>query len=261
MGLIAKTDFWTELARGNVKGGSCFHKFGAIAAVGTVYQVISSSGLYQTPAVLTSLEMHSSDNVNDVAGGNGIRSVDIIGISNQHGLWTEETQTVALNGTTAVPVPNQQWRNYRLQAATAGVYGSPTVPSHNSIITLRVAGGGATWSTITQEGTYGQGQSEIGAFTVPKGKGGWLLIKHISVEGNKNVDIVMCVRPNADTVAAPFSVVRIIELDRQAAGKVPIEFVAPKFIGNGPTDIWFMGKTQAGNSDVAIDFEIGLFDV
>lgn len=260
MTLIANKDFWFEVVKGNVAGHSVVHKFGARALVGTTLAVVSSAGVYQMPSTLTSLEVLSDDNTNDVAGGAGIRTVEVIGISDTGGSWTEETQEIALNGTTVVPVPNQQWRNFRLKAKDVGVYGGDLTPSHNSIVTLRVAAGGNTWSQITSEGTFGQGQSEIAAFTVPKGKTGYLLIKKVGVEGNKNVDVFMNLRDNSDTLTAPFSAIRVVELDKALAGQTTEMFVAPQLIGVGPTDMWFTAKTAAGTSAVSIEAEIVLVD-
>ena len=170
-------DFYTEVRKGNVVGHSIVQKFGAIEGVTTTLSPVTSSGKYPTPTAVVALELVSSDNTNDIPAGTGALSVTIEGISNTNGVWTEESQTIALNGTTAVAVPNSMLRVYRMFVATSGVYATATTPSHNSTITLRVSGAGATWQQITPTGTFGLSQAEIAVYTVPKGKTGYLLNK------------------------------------------------------------------------------------
>lgn len=258
MTVIANTNYYTEVAYLNVTGVSIVHKFGSAQAVGTSLTPVTSSKTYQTPTALTSLEVVSDDNVNDVAGGSGARSITIIGLSTG---WTEVEETIALNGTTAVAAANQYFRIYRAYVASSGSYATASLSSHSSTITLQTTGAGAVWATIGSEGAFGKAQTEIAVYTIPSGKKGYVLTKHIEVDGNKSMDVLMFKRENADTVAAPYSVMRIVEEDKGLTGGHNVEFQVPKLIGTGPCDVGFMAQTGVGTSDLSVEFEILLVDV
>jgi len=260
--LSIPSDFYTEVRKGNVYGHSIVSKFGAIAGLTTTLTPITSSGTYPTPTTPVALELVSTDNTNDIPGGTGALSVTIEGISNTNGVWTEESQTVALNGTTAVAVPNSMLRVYRLYVATSGSYATQTVPSHNSTITLRVASAGATWQqlTPTATGSFGLAQSEIACYTVAKGQTGYLLNKKITIESTKSANVFLFVRDNADTVAAPFSPMRVKELDRNIVTSAERHPAAPIVKVAGPADIGFMGQSTSVTTNLSIEFEILLVD-
>lgn len=253
-------DFFTEIRKGNVVGHSIVQKFGAIDNVTTTLTPITSSGQYPTPLAPVTLELVSSDNTNDIPAGTGALSITIEGLSNTNGAWTEESQTIALNGTTPVAVPNDMLRIYRMFVETSGTYATQTAPSHNSTITLRVSGAGATWQTLTPTGTFGLAQSEIAVYTIPKGKTGYLLSKKVSVESSKTANIFLFVREDADTVVAPFSPMRVKELERNLATSTERHPSAPIVKAIGPADIGFMGQSTSTTTDLSIEFEILLVD-
>ncbi len=257
MTLIANKRYYTEVAKGNVPGASAVHKFGHNASIGTTLTVVASAAVYPMPTTLTTLEMFSSDNTNDVAGGSGARTVTVFGLSTD---WLEVSEVVVLNGTTAVTLANQYFRVYRMYVEDSGTYATVTTPSHNSTITLRVGGAGATWATFGSESSYGLAQTEVAAYTIPAGKTGYLVNKFVSVEGNKNISVFMTVRTAADTVAAPFSAARTKELDRELSGILDKSDEVPELLGAGPTDVFFCAKTNAGTSGVSIEFDILLID-
>ena len=198
MSYISSKDFYLEVRKGNIPKHSIVQKFGAITGVTTTLTPVTTSGAYPTPLTPVALELVSTDNTNDKAGGTGALAVTIEGISNTNGVWTEEVQTVSLNGTTAVPVPNSMLRVYRMYVSSSGAYANATTPSHNSTITLRVASAGATWQTVTPNGTFGLAQSEIAVYTIAKGYTGYFLSKNIAIESTKSANVFLFVRENAD---------------------------------------------------------------
>ena len=253
-------DFYLEVRKGNVIGHSIVQKFGAIDNVTTTLTPVTSSGQYPTPLAPVTLELVSDDNTNDIPAGTGAITVTLEGLSNTNGAWTEESQTIALNGTTPVAVPNDMLRVYRLFVATSGTYATQTAPSHNSTITLRVTGAGATWQTLTPTGSFGLSQSEIAVYTVPKGKTGYLLSKKVSVEDAKTANVFLFVRDNADTVVAPFSPMRVKELERNLATSAERHPSSPIVTMVGPADVGFMGQSTSTTTDLSIEFEIMLVD-
>ena len=255
---VSYDEFYVEVSKGNVPKHCLVHKFGAIQAVTTALTPLTSSGTYQTPTAPVALEVVSTDNTNDIAAGTGARSVVITGLSNTNGAWTIEEQTIALNGTTVVAVPNSMLRVYRTRVATSGTYASPAAggASHNSTITVQTAGGGAVWAEIKPEGTFGLGTSEIGMYSVAKGSTAYVLSKFVQVESTKKADILFFAREGADTVAAPFTPMISSEIERNVADRLEVTGLTPLLELTGPADLGFMVKAVSGTADASCDFEV-----
>ena len=250
-------NFYTEVNRGNVKNMSVVHKFGKNFAVDTTLEPLTSSGFYRTPTTLTSLEI-VSDSANDTAAGTGARTVIVEGINDVNGSWTSDTETITMNGTTPVALSKQWRRIYRMRVVTSGTYGSQSGSSHSSTITLRESGAGDTWAQIDSIGTLGLGQSLIGAYTIPAGKKAWIKSRELFVEANKTVTTVFFVRTEADTTTAPFSPMRIQNVESGVQGQLTLR--GESGIIEGPADIGYMGKVNSGSGAVSVEFDIYLFD-
>lgn len=143
---------------------------GLIPGVSTVYQlginpdidagpadVWSGGGLYPWMTGATSLEVVSSS-ANDTASGTGARTVTLNGLNAS---YVEVSQTITLNGTTAVAIPTQLFRINSMTIATAG---SGQVNAGD--ITVRDAGAGATRALMDA----GFGSLRQSQYTVPAGK-------------------------------------------------------------------------------------------
>lgn len=242
---------------GEVAGWSYVHKFGAIDNASTTLVPVATAGVYPTPTSATALEIVSS-NANDTSAGTGARSITVFGLDAN---WEEQTETVNMNGTTAVDLANTYTRVYRLFVASSGTYASSTGGSHAGTITLREDGGGAAWAQIGTVGGFSVGQSQIAAYTIPAGKRAWVVSRHVTVETTKSALYVFFQRPNADTVSAPYSAMRAIEVDRGVVSSDGREYNPPVGPYVGPCDIGFMGAATSGTADITIDFEILLQDV
>ena len=248
-------DYHVDISRGRIRGASIVHKFGHNEGIGTTYVPISDDGIYQTPTSLTSLELVSSD-ANDSSAGTGARTVIVEGIGEN---WEEVSETVTLNGITAVALTTDFLRVYRMYVETSGTYATQSAGSHVGILTLRVAGAGAEWASIQVSG-FPLGQTEIGAYTVPAGKVAFIRSVHIHVDSAKAVDITAFRRDGADAVVAPFSPMRTWGQYHGVAGATDLKFEAP--VGPFPacSDIGFMGKVASGTGSALVDFEILLFN-
>jgi len=122
---------------------------------GTVPEDIwSGGGLYPFMTAATSLELVSSD-ANDTSAGTGARTVLISGLDAS---YVEQSDTVTLNGTTAVDLPRQYFRINQLMVLTAG-----STESNVGTITLRDDGGGTTRGLIMPT----NGISRQAVYTVP----------------------------------------------------------------------------------------------
>jgi hypothetical protein len=250
-------EFVTRVVLGDVAGWSHVRKFGARDDVGTSPTVVATAGTYQSPTTAQALEILSSD-ANDTAAGTGARTVTIIGLDEN---WEEQSETVTMNGTTAVDLANTYTRVYRMFVATSGTYATATASSHAGTITLRGDGGGDTWATIVLESGVATGQSQIAVYSVPAGKRAYIIGRQFSVETNKSVTIQFYRRDAADTVSAPYSPMRVIELDRGINDTAERTYPAPVGPFTGPCDIGYFANTSSGTADVSINFNLLLEDV
>lgn len=232
------------------------HKFGSIDNVTTTLTPISTAGAYPTPTTLTSLEL-LSDDANDTFAGTGARTVEVIGIGPG---YTELSETVTMNGTTAVAVSSQFYRVYRLKVVTSGTYASSSSSSHAGALTLRVASAGATWAKIEVEAGFALGQSEIGVYTIPLGKTGFVNFKDFDVESAKNASAYFFAREGIDVVSAPYTPMLVKEIHRNQSGHHSVTPNNPFGPFVGPCDIGFMGKAESGTADIQVEFEIELIN-
>jgi len=253
---LARLDYMFEAAKGNIEGASIIQKFGHSDSIGTTLAVVSEGNIYQTPTTATALEIVSSD-ANDTDGGSGAQTVTVYGLGAD---WKEQSETVTMNGTTAVALTKSYTRIFRAYVTTSGTYATATAGSHAGEITIRTSGAGASWALIKVNG-LALGQTEIGVYTIPKGKTGYLVSLHAHVETNKQVDIYGFIRDNADDVVSPYS--GALRVFYQAHGVTEDEDLSPRSaLGGfvGPCDIGFMAEVTTGTAGVGIEFELVLID-
>lgn len=249
------TDFYTEVAKGNVNGHSLVHKFGTTLLT-TTPAVVSQTGAYQVPMAVVTLEIVSSD-ANDTAAGSGAQEVTIFGLDAD---WNETTVVVDTNGLTAVIVSVDFIRVFRWIVSRSGTYASSVAASHAGVLTLQVSGGGTVWDRIPIT-PFPLGQSVMGAYTIPKGKTGYLLSKQIFIDSTKTADIYFFQRTNADDVTTPYSGVRqIVEREVGVAGTLAMDFRSPKGPFIGPCDIGFIGSVSVNDAEASAEFELLLVD-
>ncbi|WP_373031675.1 hypothetical protein, partial [Sulfurovum sp.] len=213
---------------------------------------IATGGVYKTPIAATALEFVSSS-ANDSSAGTGAQEITIIGLNSS---WVEVTQTIETNGTTAVALGTDLVRLYRWYVSRTGTYATQTAGSHAGNLTIRESGAGATWATINVT-PFAFGQSQIGCFTIPAGKTGYIVSKNFFSDSSKSVDLYFFSRANADDVTTPFTgTMRIIEREVGLSGGFGPQWKAGKGPLVGPCDIGFMGVISIGNADIAVEFEV-----
>lgn len=253
---LSSVNYYVEVLKGNIPGHSMVHKFGAGQVPNGTFEAITHSGAYQVPTTATALEFVSTS-AQDGVGGTGAREVTLVGLDAD---WLEVTQTLTTNGTTAVPLTTNLTRLYRWYVSSTGTYATSTTASQAGDLIIRGLGGGTVWDTILLS-PLGESQSTIGVYTIPKGKTGYLLSKSMLVDSNKDADLYLFQRPNADDVASPYSGARrIIEKDLAISGPYMQKPMSPKGPFVGPCDIGFIGKGNAAVADVSVEFELLLVD-
>lgn len=250
-------EFLLEVAKGNIAGHSLVNKFGFNDAVGATLQPVADGAIYQTPVAATSLEILSSD-ANDTSAGSGARTVIVEGLDAN---FAEQSETVTMSGVTPVALSNTFTRVFRMRVATSGTYATQSAGSHAGTITLRTASAGATWATIgLSASSFPIGQTEIGVYTIPAAKTGYMLSKHVSIESNKAPNVLWFRRENADVVAAPYDAMRLFERHVGAAPEVLYQPPAPAIVLPAKTDIGAMAYVSTGSAAVAVEFQILLVD-
>jgi hypothetical protein len=160
MSRFGSTEYYLEVARGNVEGASIINKFGHNPLVPTTgADIWSGLGLYGFyPTSAEDMEIVSS-NGNDTSGGTGARTAIIFGLDGS-GLEIDETAT--LNGGT-VQLNNTYTAVYRV------------------VITVRISGGGTTAAIVAAD----DGQTQMTHYTIPAGKTGYFIEGYVAL-GNDN---------------------------------------------------------------------------
>lgn len=156
---VSSMDYLYDIAEGNVTGHTAWSKIGYNPNVGTSEETVwANSTQYVYPVAGMQMEVVSSDNTQDLAGGTGALTVTITYLD---GTYNEHSEVVALNGTAAVPTTHTNlFRINGFRCTTVGTNGKPV-----GNITLRGVGGGATYSYILA----GYTRARNIVYTVPEG--------------------------------------------------------------------------------------------
>jgi hypothetical protein len=246
-------NFYVEVEKGNIPGHSLVHKFGH-GNVGTTLVPVSISLKYTMPTAVVSLEI-VSDDLADALDDTGAHEYTVIGIDANYDEITQVVSAHATLGTTAVAVPIDMLRVYRWYVSSSGVYASAATGSHVGVLTLRVAGAGATWSTIADL-PIAQSSSEIGAYTVPDGYSAYITQQDIDVDSTKSVDVLIMSRQEIDDITTPFSPMRTVAHYVGMTGHAPTDFKVPMDGFPARTDILYMANVVSSTADVSIHFAI-----
>lgn len=252
MSFSPNDNFWLNITQGLVEKYSEIHKFGTSENVGTSFVPIARGNVYQTPTTAQALEIVSAD-VNDTVAGTGARTVIIEGLDSSFAFLSQE---VNMNGTTAVALPTNLIRAFRMKVGDSGTYATATVGSHAGELTLQGTGGGVLWLSIPVT-DFPRGQTQCGVASVATGKSCVVYPHYLSVDANKAADIIFFTREGIDVVAAPFTAMKAgLELVGVTGFDLAIDVAAPQGPFVGPCDIGYMGKFGSGTGSISADFEI-----
>lgn len=236
--------------------GQIIHKFGRNPAVGTSFAPVSFGGIYQTPQVsgATTLRVKAGGNADDTAAGDGAREITLQGIDETGALATE---TLATAGESASSATTTTFiRLFRVHVSASGSYATASSGSHTASITIENGGGGTDWATIDATG-FARAQSEIGVYTIPSGMTGHIFQAEGFTDSTKTTNALFFQRQNILETAAPFTAMRLLFEEFGEGGAFTFRPIRPIQI-QGPTDIGFLAKVDAGTAQVDVDFEIEL---
>ena len=174
MARLNNLPYWDRAALGFESGVNVVQKFGYNADVDAAEDVWLSGGNYTGfLSAAASVEVVSADPT-DTAAGAGAQTIVLRG---QDAAGSDQTETLAMNGTTVVPSTKTWLRVQRAWVETAGA-----TETNAGIITIRVASGGAILATIGAA----LGQTLIACYTVPLDKDGSVIRWYVTV-GRVNV--------------------------------------------------------------------------
>tara|TARA_R100000005_G_C4929909_1_gene159391 strand:+ start:28 stop:798 length:771 start_codon:yes stop_codon:yes gene_type:complete len=161
------------------------YKFGQNAVVGNSVETIwQQGGLYVYPPSATTMTVSSSD-ANDTSAGTGARTVQIFGLD---GSYNEVSETIILNGQTAVTTTNSYLRVNRALVLTAGSGGANAGVIYVGTGTVTAGVPANKYTTINGDGTN---QSLQAFWTVPAGYTAYIYQTNISTGNTSNTPAVL----------------------------------------------------------------------
>ena len=172
-------EHFIQIAVGNVKNTSHINKFGYNSAVGTSYETITDLGTNNLPSSAAVVSVVSASTA-DTSAGTGARTVEIQGLDADYNLKTE---TVTMNGQTAVTTTATFIRVFRMRVASAG--------------TGEVNAGNITASISSSDVARilaDEGQTLMAVYTVPANKAAYLVKFQGSLSKNQEAQFQLRAR-------------------------------------------------------------------
>ena len=183
--------FELQVKRGQVAWHYAIFKFGFNPDVDDSLETVwAEGGLYSYLSAATQLTV-SSSSANDTSAGTGARTVTLSGLD---GDYAEISETVTLNGQTAVTTTNSYLRIYRMVVNTAGTGGQNAGVIYAGTGTVTAGVPANKYATIA----IGDNQTLMALWTVPANHTAYLLQKDITAataQNNKYATIHLVARP------------------------------------------------------------------
>lgn len=177
-----------HLARGAIAQTSHINKFGYNTSVGLNFETITDLGgdqYYPTSAGIVSVV---SSDANDDDGDTGARTVEIQGLD---GNYEEISETITMNGTSAVTTTASFHRVFRMRVLTAGTTGT-----NEGNITASIGG-----NNVARISSANGGQTLMAVYTVPAGCKGYLTNFQGSLSKNQEAVFMIRTKNGAESSA------------------------------------------------------------
>jgi hypothetical protein len=236
--------FELQVARGQVDGHETLFKFGINGDVGTSVETVwAQGGTYVYPASATVMKI-SSSSADDASGGTGARTIAIFGLDAN---YNEISESVLLDGQTAVNTGNSYLRISRMYVTTAGsgATAAGTIYAGTGSVTSGVP------ATVYGMITLTANQTQMAFWTVPAGYTLYLMgVFFTSANSTANAST------NFQLIQRPLGGVFRIQSSARTAGNgdfvldlhTPLAFTEK-------TDIEIRAIASAGTSNVSAEFE------
>jgi hypothetical protein len=147
---------------------------------------------------------------------------------------------------------------FKAYVSKSGTYATSAAGSHSADIDIETTGG-TLWATIDATG-FPKSQTQIGLYTIPLGKTGFLREYHLTVNtsGTKTVDFAMFKRENILETSPPYTGMTLLHELIGVGDTVDFEYKIPAVLP-ALTDFGFMAK-GASSPDATVEFTIELVD-
>jgi hypothetical protein len=249
-------DLNTDITLGRVSDQTVNNFFGSNPNIGTTPEDIwAAGGLYNWLPTATTLEILTLDAADDAAGL-GAQMLLIRGLDEN---FDEVNEVISLVGAgVSLPSVTTFIRVNRCIVIAAGTIRG----SNYDNIAIQASGGGVVVGLIGGIGTpgtsnYGYGITQLGLYTIPRGKTFVVQDLTINVSGGKSISIEAYALTNPTTLGSAKTL--IFTLDEFSgtfrAGKDAYD-ILPEM-----TDIWFSGFTSVSTSAIDIRLYYKLVDI
>jgi hypothetical protein len=240
--------FELQVARGQIEGHSSFCQFGINTAVGTSNETVwIGSNTYTFPAAASVLKV-SSSSANDASpSGTGAQTILIEGLNAAHEAVSE---TVTLNGQTAVNTTNSYLRVNKMTVLTAGSGGTSVGNIYAGTGTVTA---GVPAVVVNQTGVLAN-ETESGFYTVPAGYTAFINMWTMS-SGNTTADewtrFTLRIRPEGGVfgIKAQYHIPASGIYECKAAYPLPIPEKA---------DLEILAATSDGSASVSTQLQLVL---
>ena len=246
----SKTDYFVEVARGNVAGQTELHKFGRNPDIDTGgFETIWNGGGSYTGHDATAAEIVEifSSSANDDVAGTGALTLKVFGLDTD---YLEINETVVLTGATPVDTVNMYIRLNRMKVLSAGSGGM-----NDGTLTARQK---TTTANVFAVMPIGYNQTMIAAYTIPANKDGLTMTWFATLSGkttsNCNVRIRIREFGEVFSVKEEIAIIAAGSSANQRSYKVPKDSLTPK------ADIFIEADASANNTAVSAGFDILLID-
>lgn len=250
------TDHTLEIARGNVPGMTHTNKFGMNEDIDSANREViwEFGGDYTFLDAAETLSVVSTDVDDDGdPGGAGGRTLEIMGLDTN---WDVQTETITLNGQTAVVTSASFLRTYRMIVRSAGATGgNEGVLTATSTSTLIVQ------ATIPNSGDI-HNQTSMAVFSVPRNTTAYITSYYGSLNAlgpgqaaDPASDVELVVRPFGEV----FQIKHEIGITREGSNEFQ-QFFFPYLIIAGKSDIKVSAHVTDDNSIISAGFDIIIVD-
>ncbi len=232
--------FYLQVARNQISFHKSNFKFGFNSDVDDSLETVwAQGGLYSYLASASVLKVSSSSTA-DTSAGTGARTVEISGLDTN---YDEISETVTLNGQTAVNTTNEFLRINRMVVRSAGSGGQNAGVIYAGTGTVTTGVPANKYATIA----IGDNQTVMALWTVPRGYTAYLLQTDITVattQNNKYCTVHLVSRPNGEVFQIKDKFVKA-ESSVHQAYTIPLKF-------EEKTDIEVRAIGDSAGADIAI---------
>jgi hypothetical protein len=201
--------------------------------------------------VATALRVKAGGNANDTANGTGARAITLVGLNTSGDIVSE---TIATAGASASAATSQTFlRLTDAFVSASGTYATQTALSHAASITIENAAGTEDWAVIADT-DIPRGDTEIGAYTVPRNKSLYITSIRLQVDPANKSNVVMFRRSGILETAAPYSPMVLLLEFPSVSGAIQFSYDPPIAISQ-LSDVGFLAKSASTTISVCAGFD------